>query len=50
MGHINEVYSGTPVGMRTGSEGEAAQVRSMTEAEAMWLEGPLDDKGDSLQC
>jgi hypothetical protein len=56
MGHIQgtwygmrqgEVHSGTPGGRRTGSEGEAAQVRSMTEAEAVWLEGTLDDKDDS---
>lgn len=31
--HQGEVHSGTPGGMTTGSEGETAQVGSMTEAE-----------------
>lgn len=46
MGYIrvNEVHSGTLGRMTTDSEGETAQVRSMTEAEALCLEGTLDKK------
>lgn len=39
-----EVHSGTLGGMITDSEGEISQVRSMTEAEALCLEGTLDKK------
>lgn len=41
------VHSGTPGGVRTGSEGGAVQVISMTEAETVWLKGTLADRDDS---